>query len=102
MKINWKVRFKNKVWLTSFFAAVVTFIYTILGLLDIAPQVTRTEASDIIASLLMFLSLTGVIIDPTTSGFEDSNRAMGYTEPHVDEVDDFENEDEKAEETEVD
>ena len=86
MNVNWTVRLKNKVWLTSFFAAILTFIYTILGLFDIFPEVTRNEAGEIINSFLMLLSLFGVVIDPTTAGLNDSIRAMGYTEPHKEEI----------------
>ena len=32
MKVNWKVRFQNKVWLSSFFACILTFVYTMLGI----------------------------------------------------------------------
>ena len=28
-----------------------------------------------------FLGLIGVIVDPTTAGLEDSDRAMGYEDP---------------------
>lgn len=86
MKLNWKVRFKNKVWLTSFFAAILTFIYTILGMFDVYPEITRNDIGEIINSLLMFLSLTGVIVDPTTAGISDSERAMGYEVPYSDEL----------------
>lgn len=84
MKLNWKVRFRNKTWLTSFLAAIVTFAYTILGMFDIYPEVTRNDVGEIINSLLMFLSLIGVIVDPTTSGLGDSMRALSYEEPYVD------------------
>ena len=33
------------------------------------------------------LGLLGVVIDPTTAGVEDSNRAMGYERPWNDEAD---------------
>lgn len=82
MKVNWKVRFKNKLWLTSFFAAILTFAYTILGMFDIYPEVTKNDIGEIINSILMFLSLTGVIIDPTTEGIGDSVRALGYDVPY--------------------
>ena len=35
--------------------------------------------------ILTFLGLIGVLVDPTTAGVSDSNRAMTYTEPWVDE-----------------
>ena len=35
MKINWKVRLKNKTWLLAFLGAIAAFIYQIMGMLDI-------------------------------------------------------------------
>ena len=91
VKLNWKVRFKNKVWLSSFIAAIVTFIYTILGMFDVAPEVTQNSVMNVINAILMMLSLTGVVVDPTTAGIGDSDRAMSYDEPWQDfeeEIDD--------------
>ena len=84
MKINWKVRFKNKVWLSTFISLIVGFIYNILALFDIFPAVTQNAIMQIIGNVLTFLGLIGVIVDPTTAGIEDSNRAMSYEEPWVD------------------
>lgn len=84
MQMNWKVRFKNKVWISSFIATIITFIYTILGMFDVAPEVTQNSIMNIINAVLMMLSLTGVIVDPTTAGIGDSNRAMTYEEPFAD------------------
>ena len=83
--MNWKVRFKNKLWLSSFIAAIINFIYTILGMFDVAPEVTQNSLMNVVNAILMMLSLTGVIIDPTTSGINDSDRAMTYEVPYVDE-----------------
>ncbi len=84
MKLNWKVRFKNKIWLSSFIAAIITFIYTMLGMFDVAPEVTQNSIMNIVNAILMMLSLTGVIVDPTTAGIQDSDRAMGYQVPYSD------------------
>ena len=81
MKINWKVRFKNKVWLGSFFSLVVGFIYSLLALFDVVPAVTQNLVIQLLNQVLTFLGLIGVIVDPTTAGLEDSDRAMGYEEP---------------------
>ena len=81
MKINWKVRFKNKVWLGSFFSLVVGFIYSLLALFDVFPAVTQNLVIQLLNQVLTFLGLIGVIVDPTTAGLEDSDRAMGYEEP---------------------
>ena len=81
MKINWKVRFKNKVWLGSFFSLVVGFVYSLLALFDVFPAVTQNLVIQLLNQVLTFLGLIGVIVDPTTAGLEDSDRAMGYEEP---------------------
>ena len=81
MKINWKVRFKNKIWLGSFLSLIVSFVYSMLGLFDVFPAVTRNNVVEILNQVLTFLGLIGVLVDPTTAGLGDSERAMGYEEP---------------------
>ena len=81
MKINWKVRFKNKLFLTSFVGLIVGFVYSILALFDVYPDVTQSTLMQVINNVLTFLGLIGVIMDPTTAGLGDSERAMGYIEP---------------------
>lgn len=86
MKINWKVRFKNKVWLGMFLSLIVGFVFNMLAMFDIYPAVTKNQVTEIITQILTFLGLIGVLVDPTTAGIEDSNRAMGYDKPWVDPV----------------
>ena len=83
-KINWRVRFKNKVWLGSFLSLIVGFVYSMLALFDVFPEVTQSLVLQLMNQVLTFLGLIGVIVDPTTAGLGDSERAMGYTEPWVD------------------
>ena len=83
MKINWKIRFKNKVWLGSFISLIIGFIYSMLALFDIFPAVTQNIILQHANQVLTFLGLIGVIVDPTTPGLEDSDRAMSYVEPGV-------------------
>ena len=87
MKMNWKVRFKNKVWLGMFLSLIIGFVFNILKMFDIVPVVTENMILNIVNQVLTFLGLIGVIVDPTTAGIEDSNRAMTYTEPWKDEPD---------------
>ena len=84
MKINWRVRFKNKIWLGSFLSLIVGFIYSMLALFDVFPQVTQNLVVQLLNQVLTFLGLIGVIVDPTTAGLGDSERAMGYEEPFRD------------------
>lgn len=87
MKMNWKVRFRNKTWLSLFVSLIIGFVFNMLKLFDIAPVVTENTVATIAAQLLEFLGLIGVLVDPTTSGIGDSNRAMTYDEPWNDETD---------------
>ena len=81
MSVRWKVRFKNKVWLGSFLSLIVGFVYSMLALFDVFPEVTQNLVVQLLNQVLTFLGLIGVIVDPTTSGLGDSDRAMSYTEP---------------------
>lgn len=84
MKMNWKVRFKNKTWLTMFISLIVGFIFNILKLFEIYPPITENLVMNIVSEVLTFLGLIGVLVDPTTAGIADSDRAMSYEEPWVD------------------
>ena len=87
MKMNWKVRFKNKTWLTMFISLIVGFVFNMLKLFDIVPVITENTIMTIAAQVLEFLGLIGVLVDPTTVGIGDSNRAMTYNEPWDDNAD---------------
>ena len=82
MKLNWKVRFKNKVWLGSFLSLIIGFIYSILALFDVYPEVTQSLVMQLMNQVLTMLGLIGVIVDPTTAGLGDSERALGYEVPY--------------------
>ena len=86
-KINWRVRLKNKIWLGSFLSLIVGFIYSMLALFDIFPEVTENLVLQLVNQVLTFLGLIGVIVDPTTAGIGDSERAMGYSQPWDDNID---------------
>ena len=92
-KINWKVRFKNKVWLASFLSLCIGFIFNILRLFDIYPKVTENTVTEIVSQVLTFLGMFGLIADPTTEGLYDSERAMQYEEPWHDEPHDDQDQD---------
>lgn len=81
MKINWKVRLRNKTWLASIIALIITFVYDLLAMLEIVPAVTEDWLLSIVQTVLTLLTALGVIIDPTTAGAGDSDRAMLYVEP---------------------
>ena len=84
MKINWKVRFRNKLWLGSFLSLIVSFVYSMLSLFDVFPDLTENTVLELLNQILTFLGLIGVLVDPTTARLSDSERAIGYTEPWED------------------
>ena len=74
MKLNWKLRFKNKATLAAIAATVILLVQQLgLKLPDNVAEVVNT--------FLTLLVLLGVVSDPTTTGLSDSDRAMTYTEP---------------------
>ena len=48
---------------------------------DLFPEATQSLVLQLLNQVLTFLWLIGVIVDPTTAGIGDSERAMGYEEP---------------------
>lgn len=81
MKINWKIRFKNKTWLLTFIAAVLTLVYRALNIAGITPHIAQEQLVELATMLVGILVLLGVVIDPTTKGGSDSELAMTYTKP---------------------
>ena len=78
MKINWKVRLRNKTWLTSVLALMVSFAYDLLAMVDVVPPLSEDWLLSLVQTLLTLLTALGVVIDPTTDGAADSDRAMRY------------------------
>ena len=68
MKIDWKKRFSNKTFLISFSSAVLLLLQQ-LGLGEFIP----TNMSEIINTVLLILTMLGIVIDPATPGLGDDN-----------------------------
>jgi len=49
-------------------------------------DITKNCVMELLNQVLTFLGLIGVLVDPTTAGLGDSERAMGYAEPWDDNV----------------
>lgn len=78
MKINWKIRLKNKTWLAGALALIVSFLYDLLGMLGVTAPVEQGWVMNLVQTVLTMLAMLGVVIDPTTPGAGDSDRAMTY------------------------
>ena len=82
MKLNFKIRLKNKAFWVTVIPALFMFLQTLMSALG--TSIDLTEAENITTSLIdvVFMGLTvlGVIVDPTTKNISDSERALNYTE----------------------
>ncbi len=78
MKINFKARMKNKAFVVGVVTLLVSFVYKLLAAMDIVPAVSESEILELIGLAVNLLALVGVIVDPTTKGVSDSDRAMLY------------------------
>lgn len=85
MKINFKLRLKNKTTLVTLITLVVTLIYQALGLFGVVPTVAQSEIINTLGILINILVVLGVVVDPTTDGISDSSNALGYDEPKKEE-----------------
>ena len=88
MKLNWKVRIKNKAfWLAVIpaIALVVQAVAAVFGYtIDLTTMVGKLQA--VVNAVFALLVILGIVVDPTTDGIGDSNRAMSYEEPWKDMV----------------
>lgn len=83
MKINWKVRWKNKnFWLTLIPAVLLLaqVVAAVFGYaLDLGDFGNRLLA--VVNALFAVFAILGVVNDPTTEGAGDSAQALTYEEP---------------------
>ena len=109
--INWKVRFKNPVFIAQILLAIFTPILAYAGL-TMQDMTTWKALGDLIVSaisnpyvlVLVIVSVWNAVNDPTTEGVKDGVVGMSYTAPSInedafdDEVEDDFEEDEDEEE----
>lgn len=81
MNINWILRLKNKATLTALIAAALAFGYQVAGIFGVVPPASQDALAQVAMLLVNLLVALGVVVDPTTAGIGDSERAMNYTEP---------------------
>ena len=89
MKINWTVRLKNPVFWATVIPALITIVYAVFEVFDFAPAITEDIATRIFTSLCSLLATAGVIIDHTTTGVSDSERALSYATPNGSDGEEF-------------
>lgn len=83
MKINWKVRIKNKMFWLSVVPAVLLLVQALAAPFGYKFDfgVLNQQLADIINAAFVVLSILGIVVDPTTTGVADSTQALGYDQP---------------------
>ncbi len=83
MKINWKVRIANKQFWLSVIPAVLLVIQVVGAVfgytLDFGDLGNKLLA--VVNAVFALLVILGVVVDPTTQGISDSERAQQYDQP---------------------
>lgn len=86
--MNWKVRFKNPLFIAQMILAVLTPILSYAGL-TVKDLTTWQALGDLLMGALsnpyvlglVAVSVFNAVTDPTTSGVADSEQALTYTKP---------------------
>lgn len=76
MKINWKLRLKNKTTLVSLIVLVIGLLYQILSFFNIVPKISEKETINIIMVVVNILVSIGVVVYPTTPGINDREEIL--------------------------
>ena len=86
MKINWKVRIKNKVFWLALVPAVLLLIQVVASVfgIDLNLDALGDKLLAVVNALFAVLTILGVVTDPTTVGISDSKQAMEYDKPKCD------------------
>lgn len=91
MKINWKVRFKNPLFIGQLIMAIILPILAYGGLTvqDLTTwealwQMLKEAILNPYVLGLVAISVWNAVNDPTTAGVSDSEKAMTYTVPKTD------------------
>ena len=87
MKINLLVRLKNKAFWLALVPALLLVVQTVASVFGYNWDfiVLNQQIAAIINAVFAVFTILGVVVDPTTAGLSDSQRALSYTEPNKDE-----------------
>lgn len=81
--INWKVRFANKDFWVAFIPAVLLLISAVASVFGFALDLGElgNRLMDVVEAVFLVLGIVGIVVDPTTKGIGDSERAKAYDKP---------------------
>ena len=83
MKLNWKVRIRNKAFWLALIPALLLLVSQVLQLFGVTVDFAglSNQLLAIVGTVFGLLTLLGVVNDPTTTGVSDSAQALKYTRP---------------------
>jgi len=82
MKINWRIRLQHKPFLLALFSLILLLAQQVAAIFgyDLTGAMSE-QLTSILNIVLSILVLMGVVVDPTTRGTKDSERALMYRRP---------------------
>jgi phi LC3 family holin len=82
-KINWLVRVRNKAFWVVIIPAVLLLIQAIANVFGLTIDLgdLGNNLIAVVNAVFVVLSILGIVVDPTTNGVSDSERALTYNEP---------------------
>ena len=85
-EINWKVRIKNKLFWLALIPAALLLVQTVCSVFGIELDFgdLQDKLLAVVNALFAVLVILGIVVDPTTEGVHDSERAMTFEEPWAD------------------
>ena len=82
-KINWLVRVRNKAFWVVIIPAVLLLIQAIANVFGLTIDLgdLGNNLIAVVNAVFVVLSILGIVVDPTTNGVSDSDRALTYNDP---------------------
>lgn len=83
MKINWKVRLKNKNFWIAIIPAILLLIQVVAAVFGFTLNLgdLGNKLLAVVNAVFAVLTILGVVNDPTTATLADSDNALTYNEP---------------------
>jgi phi LC3 family holin len=83
MKINWKVRLKNKNFWLALIPAALILLQSVASIFGMSFQFGNLgdRLVYVVNSAFSLLAILGIVVDPTTEGVSDSEQALTYDKP---------------------
>lgn len=82
--INWQVRIKNKAFWLGLIPLLLLLVQQVAAIFGITLDfgILQEQLIAVIGTVFALLGVLGVVVDPTTEGWGDSDRALLYDEPY--------------------